>query len=125
MLYWGKCSTLSSGTSNRLSLSRLYALSALLVVMLSNRQVMTNFRPIVEVTEGNPLLIKLFVTRLLMSHLPLAFVLAELKAVNQRLGRNIIDYLYADLFRCFNNTAARTPRAGSSMPFVRSVLEIV
>jgi predicted transcriptional regulator len=53
-------------------------------------------RPIVEVTEGNPLLIKLFVTRLLMSHLPLAFVLAELQAVNQRLGRNIIDYLYAE-----------------------------
>src|SRR5690242_1053796 len=39
-------------------------------------------RPIVEVTEGNPLLIKLFVTRLLTSHLPLAFVLAELQAVN-------------------------------------------
>ncbi len=53
-------------------------------------------RPIVEVTEGNPLLIKLFVTRLLTSHLPLAFVLAELQAVNQRLGRNIIDYLYAE-----------------------------
>ena len=53
-------------------------------------------RPIIEVTEGNPLLIKLFVTRLLMSHLPLAFVLAELQAVNQRLGRNIIDYLYAE-----------------------------
>lgn len=53
-------------------------------------------RPIVEVTEGNPLLIKLFVTRLLMSHLPLDFVLAELQAVNQRLGRNIIDYLYAE-----------------------------
>jgi transcriptional regulator with XRE-family HTH domain len=53
-------------------------------------------RPIVEVTEGNPLLIKLFITRLLTSHLPLAFVLAELQAVNQRLGRNIIDYLYAE-----------------------------
>ena len=53
-------------------------------------------RPIVEVTEGNPLLIKLFVTRLLTSHLPLAFVLAELQAVNQRLGKNIIDYLYAE-----------------------------
>ena len=53
-------------------------------------------RPIVEVTEGNPLLIKLFVTRLLTSHLPLAFVLAELQAVNQRLGQNIIDYLYAE-----------------------------
>src|SRR5262249_27161981 len=53
-------------------------------------------RPIVEVTEGNPLLIKLFVTRLLTSHLPLAFVLAEVQAVNQRLGRNIIDYLYAE-----------------------------
>src|SRR5260370_22785832 len=33
-------------------------------------------RPIVDVTEGNPLLIKLFVTRLLTSHLPLALVLA-------------------------------------------------
>jgi len=53
-------------------------------------------RPIIEVTEGNPLLIKLFVTRLLTSHLPLAFVLAELQAVNQHLGRNIIDYLYAE-----------------------------
>jgi hypothetical protein len=31
-----------------------------------------------------------------MSHLPFAFVLAELQAVNQRLGRNIIDYLYAE-----------------------------
>ena len=46
--------------------------------------------------QGNPLLIKLFVTRLLTSHLPLAFVLAELQAINQRLGRNIIDYLYAE-----------------------------
>jgi len=53
-------------------------------------------RPIIEVTEGNPLLIKLFVTRLLTSHLPLAFVLAELQAVNQRLGKNIIDYFYAE-----------------------------
>src|SRR5205085_2352560 len=53
-------------------------------------------RPIVEVTEGNPLLIKLFVTRLLTSHLPLDFVLAELQAINQRLGQNIIDYLYAE-----------------------------
>ncbi len=53
-------------------------------------------RPIVEITEGNPLLIKLFITRLLTSHLPLAFVLAELQAVNQRLGKNIIDYLYAE-----------------------------
>ncbi len=53
-------------------------------------------RPIVEVTEGNPLLIKLFVTRLFTSHLPLALVLAELQAVNQRLGSNIIDYLYAE-----------------------------
>ena len=53
-------------------------------------------RPIVEVTEGNPLLIKLFVTRLFMSHLPFPLVLAELQAVNQRLGRNIIDYLYAE-----------------------------
>lgn len=53
-------------------------------------------RPIIEVTEGNPLLIKLFITRLLTSHLPLAFVLAELQAVNQRLGKNIIDYLYAE-----------------------------
>jgi hypothetical protein len=55
-----------------------------------------DLRPIVEVTEGNPLLIKLFVTRLLTSHLPLAFVIAELQAVNQRLGKNIIDYLYAE-----------------------------
>jgi transcriptional regulator with XRE-family HTH domain len=53
-------------------------------------------RPIVDITEGNPLLIKLFVTRLLTSHLPPAFVIAELQAVNQRLGRNIIDYLYAE-----------------------------
>jgi len=53
-------------------------------------------RPIVEVTEGNPLLIKLFVTRLFMSHLPFPLVLAELQAVNQRLGKNIIDYLYAE-----------------------------
>ncbi len=53
-------------------------------------------RPTVEITEGNPLLIKLFVTRLLTSHLPLALVLAELQAVNRRLGRNIIDYLYAE-----------------------------
>lgn len=52
--------------------------------------------PIVEVTEGNPLLIKLIVTRLMTSHLPLAFVLAELQAVNKRLGRDIIDYLYAE-----------------------------
>jgi hypothetical protein len=42
-------------------------------------------RPIIEVTEGNPLLIKLFVTRLFMSHLPLPLVLAALQAVNQRL----------------------------------------
>jgi transcriptional regulator with XRE-family HTH domain len=53
-------------------------------------------RPIVEVTEGNPLLIKLFVTRLLTSHLPFAFVVEELQAVNRRLGGNIIDYLYAE-----------------------------
>lgn len=53
-------------------------------------------RPIVEITEGNPLLMKLFITRFLTSHLPLTFVLAELQAVHQRLGRNIIDYLYAE-----------------------------
>ena len=53
-------------------------------------------RPIVEVTEGNPLLIKLFVTRLFISHLPFPLVLAELQAVNQHLGGNIIDYLYAE-----------------------------
>jgi len=52
--------------------------------------------PIVEVTEGNPLLMKLFVTRLLTSHLPLAYIITELQAVNQRLGKNIIDYLYAE-----------------------------
>jgi hypothetical protein len=53
-------------------------------------------RPIIDVTEGNPLLIKLFVMRLLTSHLPLAFVLTELQAVNQRLGSDIIEYLYAE-----------------------------
>lgn len=53
-------------------------------------------KPIVEVTEGNPLLIKLFVTRFLTSHLPLTLVLEELQAVNRHLGKNIIDYLYAE-----------------------------
>lgn len=53
-------------------------------------------KPIVEVTEGNPLLIKLFINRFLTSHLPLALVLAELQAVNRRLGKNVIDYLYAE-----------------------------
>ena len=53
-------------------------------------------RPIVDVTEGNPLLMKLFVTRLLTSHLPLVYIITELQAVNQHLGKNIIDYLYAE-----------------------------
>ena len=53
-------------------------------------------KSIVDVTEGNPLLIKLFVTRFLTTHLPLALVLAELQAVNKRIGKNIIDYLYAE-----------------------------
>lgn len=53
-------------------------------------------KPIVEVTEGNPLLIKLFVTRFLTSHLPLTFVLRELQAVHERIGKNIVDYLYSE-----------------------------
>lgn len=53
-------------------------------------------RPIVDVTEGNPLLIKLFIYRFLTTHLPLAFVLVELQAINKRLGKNIVDYLYAE-----------------------------
>src|SRR5579884_477419 len=69
-------------------------------------------RPIVDVTEGNPLLIKLFVTRLLVSHQPLDFVVEELQAVNQRLGQNIIDYLYAESLsmlqqRCGKEAARR------------------
>jgi hypothetical protein len=52
--------------------------------------------PIVNITEGNPLLIKLLIMRFLTSHLPLALVLDELQAVNKHLGKNIIDYLYAE-----------------------------
>lgn len=53
-------------------------------------------KPIVDATEGNPLLIKLFVTRFLTSHLPLNLVLRELQMVNKRLGKNIVDYLYTE-----------------------------
>lgn len=53
-------------------------------------------QPIVAVTEGNPLLIKLFVNRFLTSHLPLPHVLMELQEINKRLGKNIIDYLYSE-----------------------------
>lgn len=52
-------------------------------------------QPIADATEGNPLLIKLFVTRFLTGHLPLKFVLQELKAVNKLLGKNIVEYLYS------------------------------
>lgn len=50
--------------------------------------------PIVEATERNPLLIKLYITRFLTSYLPLAFVLAELQEVHKFIGKNIVDYLY-------------------------------
>ena len=50
--------------------------------------------PIVDATEGNPLLIKLCVMRFLTNFLPLSFVLTELQEVNKLMGRNIIDYLY-------------------------------
>src|SRR5260370_18630219 len=66
-------------------------------------------RPIVEVTEGNPLLIKLFVTRLFMSHLPFPLVLAELQAVNQRLWRNIIAYLYAKSLSALEHQCGKHP----------------
>jgi hypothetical protein len=52
--------------------------------------------PIVDATEGNPLLIKLCVTRFLTSHLPLRFILRELQTVHQHLGKSIIDYLYME-----------------------------
>ncbi|GAC1465604.1 MAG: hypothetical protein NVS2B12_14340 [Ktedonobacteraceae bacterium] len=51
---------------------------------------------IVEATEGNPLLMKLFVKRFLTSHLPLHMVLAELQTVHKRFGKSIVDYLYAE-----------------------------
>jgi hypothetical protein len=51
---------------------------------------------IVEVTEGNPLLMKLFVKRFLTSHLPLHVVLAELQTVHKQFGKSIVDYLYAE-----------------------------
>jgi hypothetical protein len=52
--------------------------------------------PIINATEGNPLLIKLCVRRLMTSHLPLPFVLNELQEVHDHLGKSIIDYLYAE-----------------------------
>lgn len=53
-------------------------------------------QPVLNATEGNPLLIKLFVTRFLVSHLPLKYVLQELKAVNKSFGKSIVDYLYTE-----------------------------
>ncbi len=53
-------------------------------------------KPIVDATEGNPLLIKLFVRRLLTSHLPFKVVLSELQTVHKQVGKNVVDYLYAE-----------------------------
>jgi hypothetical protein len=53
-------------------------------------------RPVVDATEGNPLLIKLCVRRFLTSRLPLSFVLGELQEVHKHLGKRIIDYLYTE-----------------------------
>ncbi len=68
--------------------------------------------PIVDATEGNPLLMKLCVTRFLTSFLPLPFVLTELQEVNRLMGRNIIDYLYFESLsllqeRCSEQTTNR------------------
>lgn len=52
--------------------------------------------PIINATEGNPLLIKLVVTRFKMSHLPLEIVLRQLQKANELIGKNLIDYLYAE-----------------------------
>lgn len=55
-----------------------------------------DLKPIVDATEGNPLLIKLFVRRFLTSHLPLHVILSELQTVHEQFGKNIVDYLYAE-----------------------------
>lgn len=55
-----------------------------------------DLKPLVETTEGNPLLIQLFVRCLLTSHLPFNIILDELQAVHQQFGKNIVEYLYAE-----------------------------
>lgn len=68
--------------------------------------------PVVDATEGNPLLLKLCVTRFLTSFLPLSFVLTELQEVNKLMGKNVIDYLYFESLsllqeRCGEQTTNR------------------
>lgn len=54
-----------------------------------------DLQSIFNATEGNPFLIKLCVRRFLLSHLPLALVLDELKQANQEFGRAVMEFLYA------------------------------
>ena len=65
--------------------------------------------PIVDATEGNPLLLKLCITRFLTSFLPLSFVLTELQEVNKLMGKNVIDYLY------FESLSLLQERCGEQM----------
>ena len=54
-----------------------------------------DLRPILDITEGNPLLIKLVVNRFLVSHTPLRVILDELRGTDPQLR----DFLYLQSFR--------------------------
>ena len=55
----------------------------------------TILRPILDITEGNPFLIKLIVRRFLVSRKPINLVLQELKELNSAsIAKEVKDYLY-------------------------------
>jgi hypothetical protein len=54
-----------------------------------------DLRPILNITEGNPLLIKLVVNRFLVRHVPLGVVLDEIRGIDPQLK----DFLYLQSFR--------------------------
>lgn len=54
-----------------------------------------DFQPILEITEGNPFLIKLVIQRFLLGHKPLTLVLQELREVKAAgLASQVKDFLY-------------------------------
>ncbi|MEM6318883.1 MAG: caspase family protein [Bacteroidota bacterium] len=66
-----------------------------LAVVDSSIQTATDsaFAPILELTEGNPLLIKLVINRFLVKRLPLDYILNEIKS-DKREGISVVDYIY-------------------------------
>lgn len=71
-----------------------------------NRDVETaineELKPILDITEGNPLLIKLVVNRFLVSHRPLGVILNELKEMDPQLKEFLYLQSFKELERAFD-----------------------